>query len=92
MTPYSLLKLQNDSSCQRFLSILRMNLEQLWIICNILGHSTINILPLLGHQMYKRYFHLLLVQYNVGDALCGPDMLVGSHILNDLETAEKWST
>ncbi|GAY64145.1 hypothetical protein CUMW_231350 [Citrus unshiu] len=23
----------------------------------------------------KRYFHLLLVHYNVADALCGPDVL-----------------
>ncbi|GAY68452.1 hypothetical protein CUMW_264230, partial [Citrus unshiu] len=37
----------------------------------------------------RRYVHLLHVQYNVADALCVPDILVDSHILNDLETAEK---
>ncbi|GAY64146.1 hypothetical protein CUMW_231360 [Citrus unshiu] len=26
--------------------------------------------------IYWRYFHLLIVQYNVADALCGPDMLI----------------
>ncbi|KAL9462946.1 hypothetical protein AB3S75_000868 [Citrus x aurantiifolia] len=35
--------------------------------------------------------HITVTQSQAKPPLLG-DMLVGSHILNDLETAEKWST